>query len=215
MENKGDTKYGAILTEMEMDELVFRTRGRIDRYGKNEMISLRNRGEQTLFCVQEGLIYLCAENEAYEKSILRVLRPGEIFLSDMVLELTHGVSYLMVKYPARVLAVSREELGRLCATYTRWRERIGTLFSQQLPESMMAQNYILHQKSLRMKLIYYFKHECVLQGGNTLVLPMPFSDLADYLSVDRSAMMKEITRMKREGLITGTRRNILFREQTD
>ena len=206
---------GAALNGAQVDEIVRFTRARVEEYSKNETISLENRDEKTLFCVKSGLIYLCAENEEYEKSILRVFRPGEFFSEDMVLNLTHGVSYLIAKYKSQVIGVGRAEMERLCKTQSDWSERIERLFVRQLPESMMAQNYILHQKSLRMKLIYYFKHECAVQGTTELTLPMPFSDLADYLNADRSAMMKEITRMKQEGLLLGTRRNVIFRDPSD
>ena len=43
---------------------------------------------------------------------------------------------------------------------------------------------------------------------NTFYLPLPLSDLADYLSVDRSAMMREIKKMNEENIIISEKRKI-------
>ena len=41
----------------------------------------------------------------------------------------------------------------------------------------------------------FFEYIKTEKGKNTFYLPLPLSDLADYLSVDRSAMMREIKKM--------------------
>ena len=206
---------GVMLTATEMDELAALTHARVAVYRKNEMISLENKDERTLCCLREGLAYLCMENEHYERSILCAFRPGEAFSAEMVLGVPGGVSYLIAKYPVRVLFVGQGELRRLCMDDARWCERTGLLFMRQLPEGLLAHSYMLHQKSPRMRLLTYLRWERALQGSGTLALPMPFSDLADYLNVDRSALMKEIARLKREGMLSGTRRNVVFYEQPD
>ena len=40
-----------------------------------------------------------------------------------------------------------------------------------------------------------------LKGNDSFDIPVSLSDLADYLSVDRSAMMREIKKMKNENII--------------
>ena len=44
--------------------------------------------------------------------------------------------------------------------------------------------------------------------NKSFLLPFTLSTLADYLSIDRSAMTRELKRMKEEGLIEINRRNI-------
>ena len=45
-------------------------------------------------------------------------------------------------------------------------------------------------------------------NSNAFTLPMPFSDLADYLAVDRSAMMRELKKLNDEKIIKTTIRKI-------
>ncbi|MBQ1333830.1 MAG: winged helix-turn-helix domain-containing protein, partial [Clostridia bacterium] len=46
------------------------------------------------------------------------------------------------------------------------------------------------------------------QGGRTITLPFSASALADYICADRSAMMREMAAMKRDGLIDYERRRV-------
>lgn len=201
---------GYQLNLREMDEIMFRLKGRMAAFHKNENIPLKNWGENIIGCVQEGLVYLCVEDETYERKILRFFRPGECFAAAMALPVSRGISYMTAKYPSKIVLFGRDEFLQMCLTRVEWMQRLKNIVRGQLEENLLEHNYILHHKSLRMKLLCYLKMECVIQGANTLVLPMPFCDLADYLAVDRSAMMKEIAKLKEEGILTGTRRSVTF-----
>ena len=54
----------------------------------------------------------------------------------------------------------------------------------------------------------FFEYIKTKKGKNTFYLPLPLSDLADYLSVDRSAMMREIKKMNEENIIISEKRKI-------
>lgn len=60
---------------------------------------------------------------------------------------------------------------------------------------------VLTSRSIREKLMCFFHIQCVKCGKNYFALPFSFSDLADHICVDRSAMMREIKKMKDDGLI--------------
>ena len=60
---------------------------------------------------------------------------------------------------------------------------------------------ILANKSIRNKLLEYFRITAKKNGSKIIYLPFTFTDLADYLSVDRSAMSRELKNLKDEGFI--------------
>ena len=60
---------------------------------------------------------------------------------------------------------------------------------------------MLQQKSIRDKLLAFLHYQAALQNTAHLQMPIPYSDLADYLTIDRSAMMTELTKMHADGLI--------------
>lgn len=59
----------------------------------------------------------------------------------------------------------------------------------------------MSQRSTRQKLMAYLSHEARKRGKDTFSIEFNRQQLADFLSVDRSAMSAELGRMKRDGLI--------------
>ena len=67
---------------------------------------------------------------------------------------------------------------------------------------------VLSQRSIREKLLCYFGLLAEQNQSRTFSLPFSYSALADYLSVDRSAMMRELKRMRDEGLLQTSRHQV-------
>ena len=67
---------------------------------------------------------------------------------------------------------------------------------------------ILSKRTIRDKLLSYFSNLAKKRGKKTFHLPITYIELADYLSVDRSAMMREIKKLKDEKIITVIDRKI-------
>ena len=72
---------------------------------------------------------------------------------------------------------------------------------------------LLTKRSIREKLLGYFS---ILSSRNltkSFTLPFSLTDLADYLSVDRSAMMRELGVLKNEGFIkkVGNKITLLYK----
>lgn len=61
---------------------------------------------------------------------------------------------------------------------------------------------ILSKRSIREKLLSYFNILSSKNFSKNIVLPFSLTSLADYLSVDRSAMMREIKNLIDEGFIS-------------
>ena len=61
--------------------------------------------------------------------------------------------------------------------------------------------YMLSRSSTRKKLIAYLHSLAAEKNAGKFKLPMSYTALAQYLSVDRSAMMREIKNLSDEGVI--------------
>ena len=78
-------------------------------------------------------------------------------------------------------------------------------------QNMKRQNEridILTKKTTRDKLLEYFDTEAKKKGAKVFVMPMSYTDLADYFGVDRSALMREIKYLKDDGLIETNKKKI-------
>jgi len=71
---------------------------------------------------------------------------------------------------------------------------------------------ILSKRSIREKLLSYFNILSNKSFTKNITIPFSLTSLADYLSVDRSAMMREIKNLIDEGFISksGNRIKLLY-----
>ena len=81
-------------------------------------------------------------------------------------------------------------------------------FSEQINKLIISQVFELNKrielitkKYIRDKLLSYFDIISRKRLSKKFTLPFSLTDLADYLSVDRSAMMRELSHLKEEGFI--------------
>lgn len=73
-----------------------------------------------------------------------------------------------------------------------------------LTEQLKSRNTrieLLTKKSTRDKLLAYFKLQSQVKKNKTYTLPMSYTEISSYLSVDRSAMTREIKYLTEEGFI--------------
>ena len=61
---------------------------------------------------------------------------------------------------------------------------------------------ILTQKTIRNKLLEYFRIEALKNRSKIIYLKSTWQDLADYLAIDRCAMTRELKNLKEEGFIS-------------
>ena len=71
---------------------------------------------------------------------------------------------------------------------------------------------ILSNKSIKDKLLSYFSLLAKNNNSNTFTVPMSYTNLAQYLCVDRSAMMREIKKLNDDGFIKSTKREVTIIE---
>ena len=60
---------------------------------------------------------------------------------------------------------------------------------------------LMSKRSTREKLISYLSEEAKKHNSSDFNIPFNRQQLADYLSVDRSAMSKELCKMRDEGML--------------
>lgn len=87
---------------------------------------------------------------------------------------------------------------------------IANLFQLAAEKTRQLSAYtdILSQRTMRQKLLTYFTSLSRKTGSRKITLPMSLAALAEYLCVDRSAMMRELRIMRKKGILETNRREI-------
>lgn len=175
---------------------------------KKEKIFEKEQSSEKMALVLEGMVYLCMENESMERTILQYFRPGDVFSSTALITFGADNSYYITKTASKVAVFQTDALLNYCMNNTQASGKLAYPMLSSANRLLIMHNYILQQKTIRKKLQEFFRQECTLQRSARIELPIPFSDLAEYLAVDRTSMMKELGKMKDDGLILGKNHNL-------
>ena len=82
--------------------------------------------------------------------------------------------------------------------------QVWRLFSYVLTYGYGSSNILL----VLIGLLCYFSLQSARCGGREFTLPFSLSALADYISTDRSAMMRELKRLREDGIVDSKGRTI-------
>ena len=73
--------------------------------------------------------------------------------------------------------------------------------------------HIIINNQIRIQNHHILFQLCRLEAGrDAFTLPFTLSALADYISADRSAMMRELKKMREQGVVTVEGRRVTLRE---
>ena len=67
---------------------------------------------------------------------------------------------------------------------------------------------MISKKTVRQKLVSYFEYLAEKTGSHSFETELSLSQLANYLCVDRTSLMRELRLMREEGLISSSGRKI-------
>ena len=110
-------------------------------------------------------------------------------------------------FPAVCGSICNKRCENACACHS---QVVTNLFQLLSKKSLHLSRRIevLACRSIREKLLCFFEQLADEHGSRTFPLPFSLSMLADYISADRSAMMREMRKMREEDLISTEGRSV-------
>ncbi|WP_010243215.1 Crp/Fnr family transcriptional regulator [Acetivibrio cellulolyticus] len=155
--------------------------------------------------VLSGSVNVIKEDFWGNRAILAKMKSGEIF--------AEAFSFALVrKLPVSVVAAEKVEIlfvdfkkitttcPSACDFHTQLIQNILKLLAQK---NIMLTQKLEHivKRTTREKLLSYLSEQAKQAGGNSFSIPFNRQELADYLSVDRSAMSNELCKLRDEGIL--------------
>ena len=104
----------------------------------------------------------------------------------------------------RVLFIDYEHVIKRCENACRFHSQLVSNLLQMIAmraSQQASRIYVLSRSSTGKKLLAYLNSVAAQKQCKSFVLPMSYTMLAEYLSVDRSAMMRELKNMVEEGVL--------------
>lgn len=165
--------------------------------------------------VLSGTVHVLQEDYWGNRNILAIVPASGIFgeAYACVPGITSNVS-IYVKSTAEILFIDVEKILRVCPHTCSFHERLAAnLLVVVAGKNILLTRKIqyLSQRTTRQKLMAFLSDEAQHRGKSSFTIEFNRQQLADFLSVDRSAMSSELGRMKEDGLIDFERNDFVLK----
>ncbi len=160
--------------------------------------------------IEEGEADLVRYDYSGRKTLVEHLKAGSIF-GGLFTPSGNNELYVIASKDCKVTFIDYPEIIK---SINKGKENTSIFIDNllnNLADKLISLNErieILSQRSIREKLLTYFNQNVNKTGKKSFTLEFTFTDLADYLSVDRSAMTREIKNLKEEGFIKVNKKQI-------
>lgn len=116
---------------------------------------------------------------------------------------TNNELLVEAKKKSEVLFFSYEDILNYYKKDIKYKKIMENLFKVYTDKILLMNNRIevLSKRTIREKLLAYFQIMTSKKFKKSFYIPFTYTDLADYLSIDRSAMMREIKNLIDDGII--------------
>lgn len=174
-------------------------------FKKNEVIYRPGDQVSKIGLVVSGAVRIEKIDYWGNRKIISVIEPGQIFgeayagmkTIPMEMEVLAAVpSVILFMEVGKILTTC----GNSCEFHSKMIRNMVYVLAERNYKLTQKMDH-LTQKTTREKLLSYFSEQALESGRSDFDIPLDRQQLADYLSVDRSAMSTELGRMKKDGLI--------------
>ncbi len=153
--------------------------------------------------VMSGFVQVCMDDAAGNQMIMAGVPPGETFAEALCyFHVQESPLYIKAMSDSEIMWFNTEAV-RKPSLSQREADLVNRLIAVYAERALRQNNRIqvLSKKHLRDKVMTMLTQRSVQMKSRTFEIPFDRSDMAVYLGCDRAALSRELSAMKREGLI--------------
>lgn len=194
------------INESEIEGMLKCLNARTMLYKKNEYILRNGETVNSIGMVLEGLALVEKEDIWGNRTIISEISPGSLYAESYA---------CLSKLPAEISVIASDnttvmlfDIRRIlttcsssCGFHTKLIQNLLYTIAQKNVLLTKKMEYI-SKKTIKEKLLAYLSSEAMKAGSPTFNIPFNRQELADFLSVDRSALSSEISRLQKKGIIS-------------
>ena len=174
-------------------------------FAKGDIVCLAGSKANSAGIVLSGRIYLESNDFWGNSSIVSEFTAGRSYGENYAFAQNPNIPFnIVAKENSEILVFDIKRFTEPCIKDCEFHKILmANLVSSIATKSCELSNKISHlsKRTTREKLISYLSEQSLLQNKSIITIPFNRQELADYLSVERTAMTKELTKMKNDGLI--------------
>jgi len=191
------------MTEKDKQKLLKHLEASTLKFKPNSVISSMIREDNIIGIITKGYIQIIKTDYNGNRIIIDELEENDIF-GTLLFSLKKNEYNVLAKEETEIIIIDYDQILSNEPTnkeyYNQFLKNLLTIIMRKIQEKN-ERIEILTKKTIRNKLLEYFDIISKKQGSKYIYLPFNFTDLADYLAVDRSAMSRELKYLKEEGFI--------------
>ncbi|MBR5793209.1 MAG: Crp/Fnr family transcriptional regulator [Anaerotignum sp.] len=199
------TKLFAGVGEEEISAMLSCLSARMQIYKKGDYVLRQGTHLSDITILVAGALHIQKDDYWGNRSILGHIGVGEIFgeayvapesgvlINDVVAIEDSAVIFFDVK---KIITTCPSA----CQFHTRVVQNMFFTISEKNKKLVQKLDH-MSKRSTREKLLSYLSEEAQKQNSSTFTIPFNRQQLADFLSIDRSAMSNELSKMRKEGLL--------------
>ena len=175
-------------------------------YAKDEVILHAGSTTDMMGLVLGGSVRIESNDIWGNRTILSHIAPGQVFAETYaIVENAALLVDAVANRDSRVLMLSIGSAGFLRQDSSLWRIKLtANILGISMQKNLMLSRRSFHTspKSIRGRVMSYLSSVSLQTGSDEFDIPFDRQQLADYLNVERTALSKEISKMKQDGLLT-------------
>ena len=177
----------------------------IGNFRKGDIVAFEEENMKHIGIILSGSVDMVKEDLWGNKTMLVRMRKSDLFGETFACgEDNLSLVSFMVSGDAQILFLPFDRVMRSCtmscAFHHRLIENMVRIIADKNRE-LMRKIEVVSKRTIREKLLAYLSIQAQLQDSRYFELPLGRVELAEYLCVDRSALTRELAKMKEDGLI--------------
>ena len=190
------------LTYTDQDKILNDFKARSSSFSKGVTIMSNLRTTRDFNIVKSGTTNIIRLNDNGTRTIIETLEEDDVFGNFS--SATNEELYVIAETDAEIISFNYDNIfqrySKNIDLHYQFNENVVKILAEKL-QSTNDRIQILTEKTIRNKLLNYFNSLYKKNLSKNITIPFSLTNLADYLSIDRSAMMRELKNLKDEGLI--------------
>ena len=181
----------------------------IGNYKQGAKVTEFGTNNKVVGIVIRGEIDVIREDELGNRTILEKLLPNSIF-AEQLTYYGDDFTYAISSTDSSIVILTYDYIIKSCSKNCEHHQKLVSRISELLIErsTLLSKRVdILSRKTTRDKLIAYFK-TLTDEESDKIHIPYSYSNLAEYLCIDRANLMRELKKMEDEKIIKREKQDI-------
>ena len=194
------------MNDEEIEHCLKCSKSSIVSYKKDEIIFFEEDTPKKLFILIEGSVSICNDSLSGKRNIITTINhEGDLFGETYALSDTDRLPISVIAMQdCEVILIDCKKIIKTCSNSCSFHAKLIDNIIKILANKNIALNQKIHhivKRTTREKLISYLSEQAERVKSNVFKIPFNRQELADYLSVERSAMSNELCKLRDEGII--------------